>query len=60
MKFEITMSKPTFEKIKKSWEFQDYEPNTDAKVIRELFIVDDGLLSYLDLRDKVKVKKVED
>lgn len=59
MKFEITMSKPTFRKIRELWESQDCVPRTDAVVIKELFFIEDRN-DYCDLRSRVKVKKVED
>ena len=59
MKFEITMSRKTFDRIKEAWAMQDYMPRTDAGVIRELFILE-GRYNYINLRDKVKIKKVED
>ena len=59
MKFEITMSKKTFQRIKDALELQDFTAKTDAEVIKELFVVEDRF-DYVCLQDKVKVKKVED
>lgn len=61
MKFEITMSKATLNKIKKVWEYQDFEPESDEEAIRELFFVEgDPRCECPDFRSRVKVKKVED
>lgn len=59
MKFEITMSKKTFQTIKDALELQDFTPKTDTGVIKELFVVE-GRFDYIMLQDKVRVKKVED
>lgn len=59
VKFEVEIKKEDLKKLDKFLADQDCELETDEEVVRELFwLLGNRGTTELDLRDKVKVKKI--